>query len=74
MSELTNNNYLLCFKNLQEIDVSMMKMISFGHAKSLLGYLSNLMERIYVNDSDMKELFELVIHINSRSCMVQVIS
>lgn len=70
MHKTINNGYLSYFKNLQEIDVSMMRMINFGQAKSLLDCLTNSVKRIYVNDSDMKELLELAIHINSRSCMV----
>ncbi|KAI9484161.1 MAG: hypothetical protein EXX96DRAFT_537440 [Benjaminiella poitrasii] len=71
MPEFMNNNYLPYLKNLQEIDVSMMKIINFGNAKHLLSCLPNSVERIFVNNNDMKELIELAIHINSRTCMVK---
>ena len=43
-------------------------------AKNLLYYLSDSLERIYVDNNDIKEAFELAIHVHLKSCIVEVIS
>lgn len=70
LSETISNHYLANFKNLQAIDISVMKSMDFGKAKGLLHYLSNSLERIYVDNNDVKEVFELLIHVHSKSCIV----
>ncbi|KAG1633289.1 hypothetical protein G6F44_010446 [Rhizopus delemar] len=73
LSETISNHYLANFKNLQAIDISVMKSMDFGKAKGLLHYLSNFLERIYVDNNDVKEVFELLIHVHSKSCIVLIV-